>query len=93
MKKIKLDNYMKYISKQNQDLFVIEEMSELTKEFLKRRRGNCNRPQIVSEIADIYLTLEIYCNLYGISDDTLIVLMEQKLDRMKEKSEIERVAL
>lgn len=42
------------------DVYLIEEMSELTKELMKARRGKGSRDHIEEELADVYVTLLTY---------------------------------
>lgn len=44
----------------------IEEMSKLTKELLKNRRGEENRSMIADEMADVYIMLEQLKFIFGI---------------------------
>lgn len=54
-----------------QDLILIEEMSELTKELLKQRRGKHNRPQILEEMAHTYISLKVVQTILEIDDQEL----------------------
>ena len=51
----------------------IEEMSELTKELLKDRRGKENRSDIAMEMADVYIMLEQLKFIFGIDETELKV--------------------
>lgn len=74
--------------KNAQNLILIEEMSELTKELLKKRRiliGNDNREQIIEEMAHVYISLDVVRTILGISDDEInhqVELKESKLMSM-----------
>lgn len=50
---------------------VIEEMSELTKEICKHKRGADNRDEIIDEMADVYITLEQIKMIFGISEQQI----------------------
>lgn len=63
----------------------IEEMSELTKELLKNRRGKENRSQIADEMADVYIMLEQLKFIFGVDETELKVNAEFKLQRLNER--------
>lgn len=63
----------------------IEEMSELTKELLKNRRGKENRSQIADEMADVYIMLEQLKFIFGVDETELKVNAEFKLRRLRER--------
>lgn len=63
----------------------IEEMSELTKELLKNRRGKENRSLIADEMADVYIMLEQLKFIFGIDETELKVNAEFKLRRLRER--------
>lgn len=52
-----------------QEDMAIEEMSELTKALLKRRRGEDNADDILGEIADVQIMLDQMRMIYGHTDD------------------------
>lgn len=64
---------------------VIEEMSELTKELLKNRRGKENRSMIADEMADVYIMLEQLKFIFGIDEIELKVSTEFKLQRLNKR--------
>ena len=71
--------------KNAQDLILIEEMSELTTELLKKRRiliGNNNREQIIEEMAHVYISLDVVRNILGISDDEINHQVELKENKI-----------
>lgn len=68
---------------------VIEEMSELTKEICKNRRGRENKNEIVEELADVYIMLEQLRIIFNIDDDEIIAMKEKKIRRLKTKLENE----
>ena len=63
----------------------IEEMSELTKELLKNRRGKENRSDIAMEMADVYIMLEQLKFIFGVDETELKVDAEFKLQRLNER--------
>ncbi|MDU2203438.1 MAG: hypothetical protein E7E43_02265 [Thomasclavelia ramosa] len=63
----------------------IEEMSELTKELLKNRRGKENRSDIAMEMADVYIMLEQLKFIFGIDETELKVNAELKIQRLKNR--------
>lgn len=68
----------------NQDLILIEEMSELTKELLKKRREKDNWDELIEEMSHVYISLEVVKTLYGISDKDI----QKQVDLKKEKYDI-----
>lgn len=69
--------------KEAQKDMMIEEMSELTKELLKERRGADNENAILEEMADVQITLDEMKLIYG---DTKAI-EETKICRLQEKIE------
>lgn len=63
----------------------VEEMSELTKELLKNRRGKENRSQIADEMADVYIMLEQLKFIFDIDETELKVNAEFKIQRLKNR--------
>lgn len=63
----------------------IEEMSELTKELLKNRRGEENRSMIADEMADVYIMLEQLKFIFGVDETELKVNAESKLQRLNKR--------
>lgn len=63
----------------------IEEFSELIKEICKNKRGAENIPQIAEEMADCYIMLEQLKIIFEIKNSSIYAVMEQKLDRLKNR--------
>lgn len=75
-----------HFGQQMQMLVAIEEMSELTKEIVKHRRGEDNRRQVAEEIADVGIMLEqleLMFNCRKLTQD----IREEKLARLKKRLE------
>ncbi len=75
-----------HYGQQMQMLVAIEEMSELTKEIVKHRRGEDNRRQVAEEIADVGIMLEqleLMFNCRELTQD----IREEKLARLKKRLE------
>lgn len=68
----------------NQDIFVLEEMSELQKELMKHRRGKDNRDEIVDECSDVLLTIFILLRAYGATESEIRKLMAYKMHRLRD---------
>lgn len=62
----------------------IEEMSELTKELCKYKRGENNMVMIAEEIADVEITLEQMKLLY-VCEELTAEFKEAKLRRLEER--------
>lgn len=78
---------LKYLAQRNgveQDVFVLEEMSELQKELMKHRRGKENRDEIVDECVDVLLTIQILLEVYNATEDEIKYLMDFKLNRLRD---------
>ena len=78
---------LKYLAQRNgveQDVFVLEEMSELQKELMKHRRGKENRNEIVDECVDVLLTIQILLEVYNATEDEIKSLMNFKLNRLRD---------
>lgn len=65
--------------------YLFKEMSELTKELLKNRRGKENRSDIAMEMADVYIMLEQLKFIFGIDETELKVNAELKIQRLKNR--------
>ena len=70
-----------------QKLMAIEEMSELTKEICKDFRGKLDREHLIEEVADVLITLEQLTIIYEISDKEIMLMLEKKIERLKERLE------
>lgn len=82
-----MDQILDYLAQRNgfeQDVFVLEEMSELQKELMKHRRGKDNRNEIVDECVDVMLTIAILLRVYDASDDEVEGLIDFKLHRLRD---------
>lgn len=82
-----MERILKYLAQRNgfeQDIFVLEEMSELQKELMKHRRGKENRNEIVDECVDVLLTIYILLQVYGATEDEIKEFMEFKLNRLRD---------
>lgn len=82
-----MKDILKYLANRNgieQDVFVLEEMSELQKELMKHRRGKENRDEIVDECTDVLLTIFILLEVYGASEEEIQSLMNFKLNRLRD---------
>lgn len=65
----------------NQSIYTLEELSELSKEILKDQRGKGNKEHIKEEIADVLCTILTYAIDKDINVDELEDIIDQKLDR------------
>lgn len=74
-------------------MVAIEEMSELTKELSKQKRGEGNRDHLIEEIADVYLCLEKIEQMNNITHEELSDWIARKTDviktRIKSEGKIE----
>lgn len=63
----------------------IEEMSELTKEICKLKRGKNNHDEIVEEMADVYIMMEQLKIMINISPEEIELAKDIKLGRLRER--------
>lgn len=70
-----------HFNKSIQDLILIEEMSELTKELLKRRRGYKNDECIKEELSHVLISLHIVKTILGITDEDIENEAKKKLEK------------
>lgn len=63
----------------------IEEMSELTKEICKKKRGRNNMEEIAEEMVDVYIMLEQLRMICNIDSAVLELKKFRKLKRLKER--------
>lgn len=59
----------------------IEELSELQKEICKALRGKADRDHIVEEFGDVLIMLSNIKQIYNISDDEIISVIQTKQQR------------
>lgn len=64
-------------------MVAIEEMSELTKELSKQKRGEGNRDYLIEEIADVYLCLEKIEQMNNITQEELSEWISRKTEVIK----------
>ena len=70
-----------HFNKSIQDLILIEEMAELTKELLKRRRGHKNDECIKEELSHVLISLHIVKTILGITDEDIENEAKKKLEK------------
>lgn len=68
----------------------VEELSELTKEIIKHKRGADNRKQIIEEMADVTLMLSQLSIIFDIDEAEFLNDFEYKLNRLSELMNKER---
>lgn len=83
----KQELYQKLIDKygEKQDLILIEEMAELTKEIIKEKRGKQNIDNLKEEVIDVLIMIEQKIKMLNMSEDEVKKLMEKKLKRTYER--------
>lgn len=69
----------------------IEEMSELTKEIVKYKRGKDNKKAIAEELADVYIMLRQVKKICGIDEAEIMRITKNKLERLEKRLEKEDV--
>ena len=78
-----------YYGINHQILIAIEEMSELTKELCKYKRGFIRPKAICEEIADVNIMIQQLIELYGMEKEVLESI-DYKLERQLRRIENER---
>ena len=63
----------------------VEELSELTKEICKHKRGADNKENIIEEMADVYIMLSQLEIIFGISFGDVYRMVEYKVKRLQER--------
>ena len=66
-------------------VMVLEETAELQKEVCKTIRGRVNAIELIDEMADVRVMLEQLQFIYGITDEHLEGIMDQKVIRTLKK--------
>ena len=64
---------------------VIEEMSELSKEICKFKRGKDNFLEIADEMADVYIMLEQLKRLCAVPQDLIQQRIDFKFDKLRKR--------
>lgn len=72
---------VEYFDRSHQDLILIEEMSELTKELLKRRRGKCDMDGIKEELSHVMISTMVLQEVLGISQMDIENEAKRKLEK------------
>jgi NTP pyrophosphatase (non-canonical NTP hydrolase) len=70
---------------------VIEEMSELTKEICKYKRGKKDKEHMTEEIADVYIMLEQLKGIMEIEPVAVEYYRVNKIERLKNRLEAKNV--
>ena len=83
----RLELYQKLISKygDKQVVVAIEELSELQKELCKYLRGKGDIRNIIEEIADVNIMIKQMIMLFEIEQSAIDFIINQKLERTKER--------
>ena len=63
----------------------IEELSELTKELCKSKRGYTHKNHIAEEMADVLIMLEQLKIIYGISNSEIKHWIDHKMNRLSKR--------
>ncbi len=84
----KLNEFLSYVIDRftpvHQLDIAIEEMSELTKEICKYKRGFDNRENIIEEMADVFIMLRQLKLIFNITDKELHNAELAKIKRLRE---------
>lgn len=85
MEQVKLYEYLLNKYEEKQLIVAIEEMSELTKEITKSLRGKTDISHLLEEYVDVVIMLEQVKIYYGLDEEKINKVKEQKLKRTEER--------
>lgn len=77
---------LKVYGQNMQEIVAIEELSEVTKEVCKMKRGDGSVGRLAEEIADATIVLEQLRLIYGVNDE-VCAFMDQKISRLEKNIE------
>lgn len=80
-----LEKAIETYGKDMQLTVAVEELSELTKEICKNKRGADNIDNIIEEMADCYIMLAQLAIIFNIERSELDARMNRKLNRLKKR--------
>ena len=81
---------IKHYGEEMQLNVAIEEMSELTKEICKHKRGASNRKAVVEEMADVLIMFGNLRIIFEVNDSELDMVIIKKQERLVERMKAER---
>lgn len=79
--KEQLQLFINYFGEKYQKVLLFEEMSELQKEICKDIRNKRNIEHIAEELADVYIMLQQMQLIYGITDEQIEQVVQEKIER------------
>lgn len=85
--KEQLQLFINYFGEKYQKVLLFEEMSELQKEVCKELRGKGDIPHIAEELADVYIMLQQMQLIYGITDEQIEYVVQEKIERTLDRIE------
>lgn len=74
----------------SQKIMLFEEMAELQKEVCKELRGNGNRIEVASEMADVYIMFEQLKMMCDIDEKDVQGIINFKIDRLNNRLDSEQ---
>lgn len=85
--KEQLQLFINYFGEKYQKVLLFEEMSELQKEICKDIRNKRNIEHIAEELADVYIMLQQMQLIYGITDEQIEQVVQEKIERTLDRIE------
>ena len=79
--KEQLQLFINYFGEKYQKALLFEKMSELQKEICKDIRNKRNIEHIAEELADVYIMLQQMQLIYGITDEQIEQVVQEKIER------------
>lgn len=85
--KEQLQEIVNHYGHESQKAMLFEEMSELQKEICKDIRNKRNVEHIAEELADVYIMLQQMQLIYGITDEQIEQVVQDKIERTLDRIE------
>lgn len=79
--KEQLQKIIDHYGHRSQKEMLFEEIAELQKEICKELRGKGDKHHIAEELADVYVMLQQLQLMYVISDETIALEVQKKIER------------
>lgn len=86
-KKEQLQQIINHYGHESQKAMLFEEMAELQKEVCKELRGKGDIQHIAEELADVYIMLQQIQLIYGITDEQIEQVVQDKVERTLDRIE------
>lgn len=85
--KEQLQKIIDHYGHRSQKEMLFEEFAELQKEVCKELRGKGDKQHIAEELADVYIMLQQMQLIYGITDEKIEQIVQDKIERTLDRIE------